>query len=205
MTFGTQTALVVVDMQNDFADPAGSLYVQGGEHVVGRVNELITAADEAGSTIVYSQDWHPRVTPHFAKDGGIWPVHCVVDTWGAQLHPGLLVRGPVVRKGSGGEDGYSAFTMRDTETGETSSTELERLLRDAGAERLVIVGLATDYCVVETALDARRLGFEATVVEEAIRPVDLAEGDGARAIERMHDAGVEVLIEGEASATGSDH
>lgn len=205
MPFGAHTALVVVDMQNDFADPAGSLYVQGGEHVVGRVNELIAAADEAGSLVVCTQDWHPPATPHFAKDGGTWPVHCVAGTWGAQLHPDLLLRGPVVRKGTGGEDGYSGFSMRHPETGETSSTELEDLLRHAGAERLVIVGLATDYCVVETALDARTHGFGATVIEEAIRAVDLTEGDGDRAIERMHDAGVEVVIEAEASAPGAGH
>jgi nicotinamidase/pyrazinamidase len=100
-----------------------------------------------------------------------------------------------VRKGRGGEDGYSGFSVRDPETGETSSTELEALLRDHAVERLVIVGLATDYCVVETALDARTHGFGATVVEEAIRAVDLKEGDGARAIERMRHAGVDVLIE----------
>jgi nicotinamidase/pyrazinamidase len=205
VTFDARTALVVVDMQNDFADPAGSLYVQGGEVVVGRVNELITAADGAGSTIVYTQDWHPPVTPHFAKDGGIWPVHCVADTWGAALHPDLLVRGPVVRKGTSGEDGYSGFSMRHPETGETTPTELEGILRDADVARLVVVGLATDYCVVETALDARALRFETTVIEEAIRAVDLAEGDGARALERMRDAGVTVVIESEAPGSPSDH
>ena len=205
VTFDARTALVVVDMQNDFADPGGSLYVRGGEEVVGPINELISEAEQAGSLVVYTQDWHPPVTPHFAKDGGIWPVHCVAGTWGAELHRDLVIRGPVVRKGTGGEDGYSGFSMRDPETGETSPTDLESLLRDAGAERLVIVGLATDYCVVDTALDARRLGFGASVVEEAVRAVDLSEGDGARAIERMRHAGVEVIVEAEASAAGSDH
>jgi nicotinamidase/pyrazinamidase len=196
--FGSRAALVVVDMQNDFADPAGSLYVEGGEHVVPRVNELILDAEGAGAAIVYTQDWHPPVTPHFAKDGGIWPVHCVAGTWGAELHPDLIVRGAVVRKGTGGEDGYSGFSVRDLATGEVSSTELEGLLRDAGAHRLVIVGLATDYCVVATALDARSHGFEAAVIEEAIRAVDLEAGDGARAIERMRDAGVTVVVEADA-------
>jgi nicotinamidase/pyrazinamidase len=205
MTFDRDTALVVVDMQNDFADPAGSLFVQGGPVVVGRVNELIEAAAAAGSTVVYTQDWHPPVTPHFAKDGGIWPVHCVAGSWGAELHPDLLVRGPVVRKGTGGEDGYSGFSMRDTQTGEIAPTGLEGVLRGAGARRLVVVGLATDYCVVETALDARTLGFETAVIEEAIRAVDLEVGDGARAIERMEDAGVTVVIEAEAPGVRPDH
>ena len=99
------------------------------------VNEIDHGRGQAGSPVVYTQDWHPPSTPHFAKDGGIWPVHCVADTWGAQLHPDLVVRGPVVRKGTGGEDGYSGFSMRDPETGETSPTELDGLLREAGAER----------------------------------------------------------------------
>ena len=99
------TALVVVDVQNDFADPAGSLYVGGGEQVVPFANAEVERALEAGATIVYTQDWHPPTTPHFEKDGGIWPVHCVQGTWGADLHPDLRVEGPVVRKGSGGEDG----------------------------------------------------------------------------------------------------
>jgi nicotinamidase/pyrazinamidase len=192
--FEPGTALVVVDMQNDFADPSGSLYVRGGEAVVGRVNELVGQAEGAGSPVVYTQDWHPPSTPHFQKDGGIWPVHCVAGTWGAELHPGLRVVGPVVRKGTGGEDGYSGFSMRHPETGETSATGLEDVLRDASVERLVIVGLATDYCVVATALDARGLGFHTTVIEEAVRAVDLAEGDGARAIAQMREAGVAVVI-----------
>jgi nicotinamidase/pyrazinamidase len=191
--FDPRTALVVVDVQNDFADPAGSLYVRGGEDVVRVANELIAAAGRAGATVAYTQDWHPPVTPHFQKDGGIWPVHCVASTWGAELHPDLRVVGPVVRKGTGGEDGYSGFSMRDPETGQTTSTDLERLLRDAAIERVVIAGLATDYCVVSTALDARQLGFEAAVVGDAIRSVDLEPGDGDRAIERMRDAGISVV------------
>ena len=116
--YDARTALVVVDVQNDFADPAGSLSVSGGEEVVARASDQARAAAAAGALVVYTQDWHPAVTPHFAKDGGIWPVHCVADTWGAALHPDLVVAGPRIRKGSNGEDGYSGFTMRDPETGE---------------------------------------------------------------------------------------
>nr|MDP9344011.1 isochorismatase family protein [Actinomycetota bacterium] len=183
--YDPKTALVVVDVQNDFADPAGSLYVRGGGDVVPVVNRAIAEARAGGALVVYSQDWHPESTPHFAKDGGIWPVHCVGGTWGAEFHPGLDVGpGPeVLRKGTGGEDGYSVFTVRDPETGEQAPTALERNLRDHGVERLVIAGLATDYCVKDTALDALRLYFDVTVLQDAIRAVNIQEDDGARAVQ----------------------
>jgi len=192
LTYRPATALVVVDVQNDFADPSGSLSVRGGSEVVPVVNREIQAALEGGATIVYTQDWHPPDTPHFAKDGGIWPVHCVQGSWGADFHPDLRVEGPVVRKGSHGEDGYSGFTMRDPETGETMPTELEDLLREREIERLIVVGLATDYCVKETALDGRRLGFPTTVLTDATRAVDLQPGDGQRALDELQAAGAEV-------------
>lgn len=183
------TALLVVDVQNDFADPAGSLYVRGGEQVVSLINTESARARDAGASVFYSQDWHPESTPHFKKDGGIWPVHCVRETWGAQLHPELAVAGPVVRKGSNGEDGYSAFSMRDPLTGESVPTELARLLSEASVTRVVVCGLATDYCVKATALDARQRGYPTTVLEDAIRAVDIQDGDGDRAVEEMLAAG----------------
>ena len=186
------TALVVVDVQNDFADPAGSLYVQGGEAVVEAVNREIERAQDGGATVVYTQDWHPQRTPHFEPDGGIWPVHCVRDSWGAELHPALTVAGEVVRKGIGGEDGYSGFSMRDPQSGERTSTELERLLRTHGVERVVVVGLATDYCVKETALDAARLGFATVLLRETVAAVDLEPGDGERTLTAVMAAGVTV-------------
>jgi nicotinamidase/pyrazinamidase len=188
-TYDSSTALIVVDVQNDFADPNGSLYVSGGETIIPVVNEEMTRARDAGATVVYTQDWHPESTPHFQKDGGIWPVHCVQDTWGADFHPDLEVKGEVVRKGTGGEDGYSGFTIRDPASGAEKSTELADLLRKRGVERVVVVGLATDYCVKETALDAVRLGFETTVRADAMRAVDLQPGDGDRAFEDMATAG----------------
>ena len=184
------TALLVVDLQNDFADPAGGLSVPGGADIVPLVNIEISSARAAGALVVYTQDWHPESTPHFAKDGGIWPVHCVGGSWGAELHPELVVDGPRVRKGENGEDGYSGFTMRDPETGETIPTPLEDLLRNRDAVRVVVCGLATDYCVKATALDAARLGFETYLLLDAIRAVDLAAGDGDRAIDEMRAAGV---------------
>jgi nicotinamidase/pyrazinamidase len=194
--YDAHTALLVVDVQNDFADPAGSLYVRGGEEVVSLIDAEVARARDAGAPIFYSQDWHPETTPHFQKDGGIWPVHCVRDSWGAELHPALAVDGPVVRKGSNGEDGYSAFSMRDPLTGETRPTELASLLADSAVTRVVICGLATDYCVRATALDARGHGYPTTVLEDAIRAVDLEVGDGDRAVEEMLTAGVHLESRG---------
>jgi nicotinamidase/pyrazinamidase len=192
--YDSDTALLVVDLQNDFADPKGSLYVRGGDEVVPLANREIGRAAAAGAMVVYTQDWHPETTPHFAKDGGIWPVHCVRDTWGAQFHPELHVEGQVVRKGTGGEDGYSGFSMRHPISGEATPTELEAVLRRGGVGRLVICGLATDYCVKETAIDGLAKGFEVHVLPEAVRAVELEPGDGERAIEAARRAGA--VIEG---------
>jgi nicotinamidase/pyrazinamidase len=180
------TALIVVDVQNDFADPNGSLPVTGGAAIIPSINAEIERAKAAGAQVVYTRDWHPESTPHFAKDGGIWPVHCVAGTWGAEFHPALLVDGPEIRKGTGGEDGYSGFTMRDPVSNETSSTGLDVLLNSS--HHLVIVGLATDYCVKATALDGLNLGHEISVLADAVRAVDLNEGDGARALQEISDA-----------------
>lgn len=186
------TALVVVDVQNDFADPDGSLYVEDAATIIGVVNDAVTAARKAETSVIYTQDWHPSSTPHFAKDGGTWPVHCVAGTWGAELYPDLLVDGERIRKGTDGEDGYSGFTMADPTTGKTSSTGLAELLRQRDVTRVVVVGLATDYCVKATALDGVELGFATVVLQDAVRPVDLNPGDGERALAEMREAGVAV-------------
>jgi nicotinamidase/pyrazinamidase len=191
-TYDPRTALCVTDVQNDFADPGGNLYVSEGEKVVPIVNDEIGRALTAGAFVVYTQDWHPPTTPHFAKDGGVWPVHCVRDTWGSEFHPELTVSGPVVRKGTVGEDGYSGFTVADPRTGDRSATELDRLLRERGIRVLVVVGLATDYCVKATALDAVAGGYATIVPREGVRAVDLEPGDGERALEEMRAAGVVV-------------
>ncbi len=190
--YDASTALVVVDVQNDFADPAGGLSVPGGDLVVPVVSAEVSAARHAGAVVVYTQDWHPESTPHFQKDGGIWPVHCVRDTWGAALHPDLDVDGPVVRKGQHGEDGYSGFTMADPVSRETRPTELESLLRERDVRRVVVCGLATDYCVKATALDATRLGFETYLLADAVAAVNLQPEDGEKAIDEMRAAGVRV-------------
>ena len=188
--FDPQTCLIVVDVQNDFADPKGSLSVAGGEAVVPIINRAAWAAIRAGGFVAYTQDWHPPRTPHFAQDGGVLPVHCVGDTWGAAFHPALEVVGPSVHKGANGEDGYSGFTMRDPVTGTEVPTELDALLRVRGIERVVVCGLATDYCVKSTALDAVRLGYATTVLLDAIAAVNLDPGDGDQALDDMRTSGV---------------
>src|SRR5919107_3128069 len=129
--YGSDTALLVVDVQNDFADAKGSLYVPGAEEILPLLNKELQQARAAGALVVFTQDWHPQRTPHFEDYGGIWPVHCVKDSWGAAFHPRLEVQGAVVRKGSGGEDGYSGFTVKDPRSGKQSRTDLEELLRES--------------------------------------------------------------------------
>ena len=190
VVFGPEDGLIVVDVQNDFADPSGSLSVEGGEAVVAAVDRLIDAARAGGATVAYTQDWHPPDTPHFEKDGGVWPVHCVRDTWGADFHPALTVDGEIVRKGTHGEDGYSGFTMRDPVTGDEAWTGLAEVLRAHDVTSVVVAGLATDYCVKATALDALRLGFAVTVVRDGVAAVDVQPGDGDRALAELKAAGV---------------
>lgn len=190
--YGETTALLVVDVQNDFASPRGSLYVRGAQDVVPVANREVERALAGRALVAYTADWHPERTPHFARDGGVWPVHCVGGSWGAEFDLGLRLEGPVVRKGTGGEDGYSGFTMRDPSGGEERPTGLEAMLRERDIERVVILGLATDYCVKETALDAARLGFDVVVLREGVRAVDVRPGDGERAVLAMRDAGVRV-------------
>ena len=191
--FEARTALLVIDVQNDFADPAGSLSVAGAAAALPAIQAAIEAADAAGALVVYTQDWHPPTTPHFAKDGGLWPVHCVAKSWGAQLHPGITVVGPIVRKGVGGEDGYSGFTMRDPLTAATTPTALTGLLDERRIERLVVCGLATDYCVRATALDGLALGYPTTVLRSAIAAVDLTPGDGERALGELRAVGALIV------------
>ena len=174
-------ALIVVDVQNDFC-PGGALAVPDGDAVVEEINRL---ADDA-TFVVATRDWHPADHGSFAAEGGPWPVHCVRDTPGAELHPGIEASqiDVVVDKGQSRDtEGYSGF----------EGTELERLLRDRGVEQVDVAGLALDYCVKATALDARRAGFGVTVHRGATRAVDVSPGDGDRAVEELLAAGVDVV------------
>ena len=193
-TYGPTTAVIVVDMQVDFGDPSGSLYVAGGEELVAPVNALTADVLNVGGKVYFTQDWHPERTPHFIPQGGIWPPHGVAGTPGAELLADLVVNGPVVQKGADGRDGYSGFSVRDPQTGAREATVLGDLLRRDGMERVIVVGLAGDYCVVETALDAAELAFQVEMPLQLTRFVKLQEGDDAKAVERARAAGV--LVEG---------
>lgn len=186
-------AVVVVDMQHDFVDPTGALHVRGGPDIVEGVADLVRRAHAEGDLVVYTQDWHPARTPHFAVDGGLWPVHCVMDTPGAEMVDGIPVDGPVIRKGSGPEDGYSAFSVLHLPSGEVRETELGDLMDAAGITDLTVVGLAGDWCVKSTALDGVALGYAVTVPLTLTRFVELHPGDTERAVAEMRAAGVRVL------------
>jgi nicotinamidase/pyrazinamidase len=175
-------ALILVDVQNDFC-PGGSLAVPEGDKVIAPLNREAERFGKAGRPVIASRDWHPPETTHFQT----WPPHCVQDQAGALFHPQLRLPGGtiVVSKGMGAtEDAYSAFQARDAE-----GRPLADILRQRGVRRLVVGGLATDYCVRATVLDGIRQGFEVTVVENGVRGVDLQPGDSARAIADMREAG----------------
>ena len=189
MSHDRSPALLVVDVQNDFC-PGGALAVPGGDRVIPVLNRLAARASALGMPVYASRDWHPPDTRHFATRGGKWPVHCVAGTEGARLHadlqlpPGALI----VTKGTSAEDdGYSAFEGSIAGRGSLLAD-----LRARGIDEVVIGGLATDYCVKASALDAKRHGLNATVVSDAIGAVDVSPGDGVRALEEMKAAGVAV-------------
>jgi nicotinamidase/pyrazinamidase len=179
-------ALVVVDVQNDFC-PGGALAVPDGDRVVPVLNDYGARFAARGAAIFVSRDWHPAHTTHFAAHGGAWPSHCVQDTPGAALHPALRVPAgaTLVSKGTGAEeDAYSCFQARAAD-----GTEFAALLARRGIHRLFVGGLATDYCVKATVLDARRTGLDVVVLEDAVRAVDVTPGDGTRALGAMTAAG----------------
>jgi nicotinamidase/pyrazinamidase len=172
-------ALVIVDFQNDFT-PGGALGVAGGDAIAARLNELAGSGDY--DLVVATRDWHPPDHGSFAAQGGPWPEHCVQDTPGAELHPDLnrALVDVVVDKGQDpATEGYSGF----------EATGLAELLRERGIDHVTVVGLATDYCVKNTALDALRAGFGVTVDSTAVRAVEVASGDGQRALEDVRAAG----------------
>jgi nicotinamidase/pyrazinamidase len=173
-------ALVIVDFQNDFTPPDGALAVPEGDRIADRLNALAQSGEF--DLVVATRDWHPPDHGSFAERGGPWPVHCVRDTPGAQLHPGLDAAAVdvVLDKGQDPDtEGYSGF----------EATGLAELLRERGIDELTVVGLATDYCVKNTALDALREGFAVTVDRTGVRGVDVQPGDSERALEELRAAG----------------
>jgi nicotinamidase/pyrazinamidase len=176
-------ALVIVDFQNDFTPPDGALAVPEGDTIAPRLNELAGSGDF--DLVVATRDWHPTDHGSFADRGGPWPAHCVQDTPGAQLHPGLdaSLVDETVDKGQDPEtEGYSGF----------EGTRLEELLRQRGIDHVTVVGLATDYCVKNTALEALQEGFAVTVDTTAVRGVDVEPGDSERALDELAAAGATV-------------
>jgi nicotinamidase/pyrazinamidase len=192
------SALVVVDVQNDFC-PGGALAVPGGDEIVPLANSIMPRF----SHIVLTQDWHPRGHCSFASSQGmapfsldqgnpsqgiLWPDHCVAGTNGAEFHPALHVdrANLILRKGTRvGLDSYSAFFENDG----TTPTGLFGWLNNLGLTRIFVLGLATDYCVKATAIDAARLGLEVAVIPQASRPVAVSPHDETAAIDAMRSAG----------------
>lgn len=178
---GQRDGLLIVDVQRDFL-PGGSLGVRDGDEVVPVLNRYIGLAQRKGLPVIASRDWHPGKHCSFRERGGIWPVHCVQDTPGAAFSSALALPAdtPVISKATREEtEAYSAF----------DGTDLADQLHKGGIRRLLIGGLATDYCVLKTVLDALKSGFEVLLLEDAIRAVDVKPGDGQRAKEEMRAAG----------------
>jgi nicotinamidase/pyrazinamidase len=187
MTNQYKQALIVTDVQNDFC-AGGTLAVPHGDNVVAPLNRLIDKFLQRGDPVYKTRDWHPPTTKHFAEYGGTWPVHCVQNTRGAEFHPQLRddARIQVISKGLGDTDCYSAF----------DETDLAEQLRQQRVRDVLIGGLATDYCVKNTVLDALKNGFEVKALSDAMRPVEVNPGDGARAIEEMREAGAQIVVVG---------
>ncbi|HSR67729.1 MAG TPA: bifunctional nicotinamidase/pyrazinamidase [Acidobacteriota bacterium] len=178
---GYQDALLVVDAQNDFF-PGGALAVDEGDEIIPVLNAWIEAAEEAGSKIYATRDWHPENHSTFKPQGGPWPVHCVQGSRGAEFHPRLNLpsRTKVVSKGDEPDsEGYSAF----------QATDLSSRLQNDDVVRLWVGGLAQDYCVKHTVLDALKTGLEVHLIKPATRPVNLNPGDGDEALQQMLAAG----------------
>jgi nicotinamidase/pyrazinamidase len=185
MASETKKALIVVDVQNDFCT-GGSLAVAHGDEVVAPLNKLMKEFLDRGEPVFKTRDWHPEKTKHFTAYGGTWPVHCVQNTAGADFHPELLddQRVKIISKGfDESADGYSGF----------DGTNLGQQLRDSGIEEVWVGGLATDYCVKETVLSARREGFKVKALADAMRPVNMKPDDGRKALEEMSAAGAEIV------------
>ena len=189
-------ALIVVDVQNDFC-PGGSLAVAHGDEVVAPLNKLIKEFLDRGEPVFKTRDWHPARTSHFKAYGGIWPVHCVQETPGAEFHPDLLddPRITIISKGiDESADGYSGF----------DGTNLAQVLREEEVQEVFVGGLATDYCVKHTVLDARREGFEVKALADAMRAVNVNPDDGARAVAEMRKAGAEIIGNSKKAAGGRE-
>lgn len=191
-----RSAVIAVDVQNDFC-PGGKLAVAQGNLVVEPLNKLFQAADQTGMLTIVTRDWHPKQAVHFAGFGGVWPEHCIMESEGAKFYPDLKIDPAtfIVSKGVDGKDAYSGFDGSITSSADRADlgTPLNDVLRARGIKRLFVGGLATDYCVKQTAIDGARFGYQVFLIEEAVRAVDINPGDGNRALEEMKNSGVKVI------------
>lgn len=181
-------ALLIVDVQNDFC-PGGTLPVADGDAVAPLLSAAADRFTRAGLPVLVTRDWHPAETVHFVNGGGVWPPHCVQGTAGAAFHPDLHLPAAarVLSKGMDPrEDAYSGFAARAD-----SGQQLIDVLKDLGVRRIFLGGLATDYCVRASALDALAGGFQVTLLTDAMRGVDLQPGDSSRALAELRAAGAE--------------
>lgn len=189
----SRRALLIVDMQQDFVAPQGALSVRGAKELIPHIRAEIEASRRNGDLVVWTQDWHPERTPHFATLGGTWPTHCVAGTDGAEVVPELAAlqeqQDLLIRKGVAGEDGYSAFTVQDPILGATSPTELHARLKEHAVQQVRICGVATDWCVKSTAIDALSLGYTVEVIRAGIAAVALSPGDEDAALREITQAG----------------
>lgn len=189
-------ALLIVDVQNDFC-PGGALAVPYGDRVVEPLSRAAGCFAAAGLPVLASRDWHPLITKHFREFGGVWPPHCVQDSSGAAFHAALHLPKEtlVISKGSDPDsDSYSAFDGRCAD-----GSTLGEILTALGVRHLYIGGLATDYCVRSSVLDARKRGLEVTVLINAIAGVEIAEGDSEKALQEIGRAGVSFCTTNEAA------
>ena len=182
-------ALLVVDVQRDFC-PGGALPASGGDRILPALNRYLAEARACDMPIYASRDWHPEVTSHFKAYGGVWPPHCIQGSAGAQFHPDLKLPADAVVISKGDDPdrpGYSAFDGRTPH----DKAFLDDL-RDRQIDGLYVTGIATEYCVRETVLDALRAGLRVRVLPEAIAGIDVQPGDADRAVEEMSKAGAEI-------------
>lgn len=190
----SNSALLVVDVQNDFC-PGGALAVEGGDQVVPELNSWIDRFVREGRPIAYTRDWHPPGHCSFREQGGPWPIHCVQDTYGAELHPDLKVKGPIFNKAFTPEtEAYSGFGgfLVDA-AGKITGLTLADWLRRQGVKHVYVGGLTTDYCVRTTTFDALKEGFQVSVLGDAIRAVNVQPDDGRRAVEEIKEAGAVII------------
>jgi nicotinamidase/pyrazinamidase len=185
-------AFLVIDVQNDFC-PGGALAVKDGDQVVAVLNRYIDRFTKAGLPILATRDWHPPRTTHFNTNGGTWPPHCIQGSKGAEFHPDLVLGANVTILSKGTDpraDEYSGFQAVSPE-----GIALSDLLRRFGVDRIMVGGLATDYCVKYTVLDGLKESFKVVLLTDCIRGVNLNPGDSARAIEEMTRAGAEIATD----------